>query len=271
MSFTIYILLTNVGSQAGPFDLYSDVDNYAVPFDTNVPKSALTQYYSASVPDGTQTIRVKSLGDCVNFIDISIQNLPLPSVTPTNTPTVTPTNTVTPTVTQTPGLTSTPTPSLTPTKTATPTITPTITPTNTNTPSVTPTQGLSPTPSSTPTLTPTLTQTPSVTPTGSDIQLNVYGKYINNPSPGDLQYSINAGSNVNAGEITTTSCDFLFTISGLEIGDTLYFSDTSTYTMAGSSSSCPDGPGGFDCGVNYTVLSSGSQSVYLTVNGNNAC
>lgn len=95
MSFTIYILLTNVGSQAGPFDLYSDVDNYAVPFDTNVPKSALTQYYSASVPDGTESIRVKSLGDCVNFIDISIANLPTPSVTPTNTPTVTPTCPVT--------------------------------------------------------------------------------------------------------------------------------------------------------------------------------
>jgi hypothetical protein len=157
MSFSIYILLTNVGSQAGPFNLYSDVDNYAVPFDTNVPKTALTQYYSASVPDGTESIRVKSLGDCVNFIDISINNLPLPSVTPTNTPTITPTKTVTPTVTQTPGLTSSPTPSVTPTNTATPTITPTITST----------QGLSPTPSVTPTLTPTITNTPSITPTNS--------------------------------------------------------------------------------------------------------
>lgn len=95
MSFSVYIILTNVGSQAGPFDLYSDVDNYAVPLYTNVPKSALTQYYAATVPDGTEIIRVKSLGDCVNFIDLSINNLPTPSVTPTNTPTVTPTCPVT--------------------------------------------------------------------------------------------------------------------------------------------------------------------------------
>ena len=103
MSFTVYIFLSSVGSEAGPFNLYSDVDNYVVPFATNVPTSALTSYYAATVPDGTQYIRIKSMGDCMNYIDISIDNIPTPSVTPSMTATVglTPTTTSTPTVTPT--------------------------------------------------------------------------------------------------------------------------------------------------------------------------
>ena len=125
----VTITLTSAGAGTGPFDLYSDLDGYIVPFETGVPKSSLVAGYTSTiVPDGTQTIRVQSIGICSNYIDINISGLPSP--TPTQTPTVTPT--ITPTETP----------------TNTPTVTPTVTPTNTNTPTTTTTN--TPTPTATP-------------------------------------------------------------------------------------------------------------------------
>ena len=144
----VTITLTSAGAGTGPFDLYSDLDGYIVPFETAVPKSSLiTGYTSTIVPDGTQTIRVQSIGVCSNYIDINISGLPSP--TPTNTPTVTPT--ITPTETP----------------TNTPTETPTVTPTNTNTPTTTttntPTTTTTPTNTQTPTPTSTISAPPSIT------------------------------------------------------------------------------------------------------------
>jgi len=114
MAYSVIITLTDMGSAVGPFDLYSDVDNYTTPFESNIPASAFTfGYYTTLVPNNTLTIKVQSQGECVNFILAVVQNLP--------------TSTVTPTVTSTP--------------TRTPNGTPQVTPTQTNTPSVTPTCG----------------------------------------------------------------------------------------------------------------------------------
>ena len=131
MSYSAIITLT-YGSEAGPFDLYSDVDGYVTPFVTNVPAASFTYgYYTTSVPDGTLIIKVKSDGECINYIDLSVLNIPSP--TPTNTPT----QTVTPTQTRTPNVTSTPTQTQTQTQTpsstigSTPTQTPSPTPTMT--------------------------------------------------------------------------------------------------------------------------------------------
>ena len=147
----VTITLTSAGAGTGPFDLYSDLDGYIVPFETGVPKSSLVAGYTSTiVPDGTQTIRVQSIGICSNYIDINISGLPSP--TPTQTPTVTPT----------PTTTSTNTP--TPTETTTPTVTPTITPTET--------------PTNTPTVTPTTTPTPSPVTSGNRL-LAQSGAYIN--------------------------------------------------------------------------------------------
>ena len=147
----VTITLTSAGAGTGPFDLYSDLDGYIVPFETGVPKSSLVAGYTSTiVPDGTQTIRVQSIGICSNYIDINISGLPSP--TPTQTPTVTPT--ITPTTTITP----------TPTETTTPTVTPTITPTET--------------PTNTPTVTPTTTPTPSPVTSGNRL-LAQSGAYIN--------------------------------------------------------------------------------------------
>ena len=87
--------------------------------------------------------------------EIIIEQVPVPSQTPTNTPTpsITPTNTVTPSVTPTNTATNTPTPSTT--FALTPTQTPSVTPTNT--PTVTPTSTFTSTPTPTPTITPSAT------------------------------------------------------------------------------------------------------------------
>lgn len=149
----VTITLSYAGISTGPFDLYTNVDGFVTPVDTNVPKSSLVAGYTISVSDLATIIRVQSSGYCTNYIDLDISGIPSP------TPTTTPTQTPTPTVTETP--TSTPT--------ETPTNTPTITPTNTSTPTntATPTTTQTPTNTSTPTNTPTVTTTPTntITPT----------------------------------------------------------------------------------------------------------
>jgi hypothetical protein len=80
---TVLITLTTAGTDSGPFDLYSDLDGYTSAFESGVSKaSLLAGYASALVPDYTNIIRVKSNGDCVNYIDI-----PLPGYTTTTTTT----------------------------------------------------------------------------------------------------------------------------------------------------------------------------------------
>lgn len=127
------ITLTVAGLDTGPFDLYSDVDGFVTPFETNVPKSSLVAGYTTNlIPDLATIIRVQSSAFyCNNFIDLAYPGItPTPTSTPTQTPTLTltPTETIpetptnTPTLTETP--TTTPTPNETPTQTPTPTITP---------------------------------------------------------------------------------------------------------------------------------------------------
>lgn len=70
---TALITLTAAGSDTGPFNLYSNLDSYAVAFETNVAKSALLSGYTSSlVPNTTATIRVQSASVlCTNYVDMS--------------------------------------------------------------------------------------------------------------------------------------------------------------------------------------------------------
>ena len=196
---TVLITLTTAGTDTGPFDLYSNLDGYVSAFETGVSKAALVAgYSSALVPNGTTTIRIKSTGTCVNYIDVTV-------ITTTTTTTT-----------------------------------------------------------ATPTTTTTTTAAPAT-------ELFVYAKYINSQSPGDLRYTINGGSPVTIGAVSTSSCLYLYTISGITTGDSISFSDSNTQAVAGSTSVCPSGPGGFSCTYNYSVLVSGPQYVYISVDGSNAC
>jgi len=65
---TVTITLTISGSNTGPFDLHSDFDAFATPFESGVARASLIAGYTTElVPDGTNTIRIFSTGDCTNY------------------------------------------------------------------------------------------------------------------------------------------------------------------------------------------------------------
>lgn len=102
---TVLITLTTAGTDTGPFDLYSNVDGYVSAFETGVSKAALLAgYSSALVPNGTTTIRIKSTGTCVNYIDVTV--ITTTTTTTTSTPTTTTTTTSVPPTTTTTTTTS---------------------------------------------------------------------------------------------------------------------------------------------------------------------
>ena len=70
---TVYIIFTTVGTDAGPFNLYSNVDGFSGAFVANLTRTQLLAGFPSSVvPDGTTTIRVRSFGVCTNFVDIPV-------------------------------------------------------------------------------------------------------------------------------------------------------------------------------------------------------
>lgn len=73
MPQTVLVTLTVAGADTGPFDLYSNVDGFAVPFETNVTKAdLLAGYISYLVPDTATLIRVLCSPPCKNYIDLVI-------------------------------------------------------------------------------------------------------------------------------------------------------------------------------------------------------
>lgn len=67
-----YITISNVGADAGPFDLYSNVDGYIAPFQVGVSVADLEAGYAVfNVPDGTTIIKIQSVNDnCNNFVNV---------------------------------------------------------------------------------------------------------------------------------------------------------------------------------------------------------
>ncbi len=92
---TVLITLTTAGTDSGPFDLYSNLDGYSSAFESGVPKaSLLAGYASALVPDYTTTIRIKSNGTCVNYVDIVLENTRTTTTTTVDPKTTTTTTTI---------------------------------------------------------------------------------------------------------------------------------------------------------------------------------
>lgn len=91
---TVIITFTTVGSDAGPFNLYSNVDGYSSAFALGITASQLLAGYPSNVvPDGTTIIRAKSFGICTNFVDLPV--VPAPTTTTTSTSTSSTTTTTT--------------------------------------------------------------------------------------------------------------------------------------------------------------------------------
>lgn len=121
----------------------------------------------------------------------------------------------------------------------------------------------------------TTTSTSSTTSTTlfpPSIQLYVYAKYNGEaPPPGDLQYSLNGGANITIGPVLSTNCLYIYTITGVVLGDSIAFTNSLTYKIAGDFSSCPVTAASGTCIYGYFVTSSLAQYVYLTIDGDNAC
>jgi hypothetical protein len=103
MPFTALITLTIAGTDTGPFDLYSNIDGFTVPFENNVAKLDLEAgYVSTLIPDSTETVRVQSDNVlCSNFVDLPVPSTTTTTSTSTSTSTTTTTSTSTSTTTST--------------------------------------------------------------------------------------------------------------------------------------------------------------------------
>ncbi len=73
------ITLTTAGSATGPFDLYSDLDGFTIPFATGVTRAEILAGYLTynlpNYPTMTTIVRVKSTVYCVNYLDINVTPL----------------------------------------------------------------------------------------------------------------------------------------------------------------------------------------------------
>lgn len=81
---TVIITLTTAGTDTGPFNLFSNVDGYTIPFATGITRQQLLDGYpSAAVPSSTIIIKVQSLNSlCTNFI---LLNIPTTTTTTSST------------------------------------------------------------------------------------------------------------------------------------------------------------------------------------------
>jgi hypothetical protein len=96
----VVLLTISAGLDTGPFDIYSNVDDFTTPVETGVSKALLVAGYNcSSIPDGATTVMVKSVGDCTNYAVSTISyptppSTPSPTTTPSSTPAPTPTPTL---------------------------------------------------------------------------------------------------------------------------------------------------------------------------------
>lgn len=69
----ISIQLLSAGINTGPFNLYSDTNNFLVPFIEGISRSELIAGYTTdSAPEGTTQVKVQSTGQCGNSIVITL-------------------------------------------------------------------------------------------------------------------------------------------------------------------------------------------------------
>ena len=132
-------LVIPAGSQAGPFDLFSDVDGYTTPFETNIDASQfVTPGYITTPPVGTDFVRVAvSATNKVCRTFITLKNICQPTTTTTtssstSTTTTSTSSSTTTTTTTIPPTTTTTTSTSSTTTTTTTTVAPTTTTTTTN-------------------------------------------------------------------------------------------------------------------------------------------
>jgi hypothetical protein len=87
----VLITLTTAGSDTGPFNLYSNVDGFTNVITSGISKAALLSGYTATVPDGTTYVLLKSTGACKRDLYLDVSGAPTPiTTTTTSTTTIIP-------------------------------------------------------------------------------------------------------------------------------------------------------------------------------------
>jgi hypothetical protein len=118
----ILITLSSAGQNTGPFNIYSNIDNYTTAFAVNLSREILLAgYITNNAPMGTTYVRVKSNTSCKNYVDIHVLSQNGTTTTTTTVPGNTTTTTSSTTIA--PGTTTTTT-TLPPTTTTTTTVEP---------------------------------------------------------------------------------------------------------------------------------------------------
>lgn len=79
----VFIQLTIAGEDTGPFNLYTEIDGFVSPFQTDIEKAELLLGSTYYVPDGATIIRVMSNSEfCKNYVDIPITTTTTTTATP---------------------------------------------------------------------------------------------------------------------------------------------------------------------------------------------
>lgn len=96
---TVLITLTSAGTDTSTFDLYSNLDGFVTPFETGITRASLLSGYSSTlVPDYTNVIKIQSLGGCVDYINVTLENTTTTTTSTSTTSTTTTTTTAAPIV-----------------------------------------------------------------------------------------------------------------------------------------------------------------------------
>ena len=68
----IFVQLSTVGSDTGPFMVYSNLNNYEAPAYGPYTKAQLLAGVTITVPDATTGVRIRSNGKCTNSIIVNL-------------------------------------------------------------------------------------------------------------------------------------------------------------------------------------------------------
>lgn len=235
----VLITLTSAGTDTGPFNLYSNVDNYTTAFETNISKGILVAGYTSTiVPPGTSAIRVKSMGICTNYVDIT---LVVPSTTTTTTTRASTTTTTT---------TAVPSPSTTTSTTTTVYVGPSTT-TSTSTSTTTTTAYVGPS-----TTTTTSTSSTSTSTTSTSTSTTTTTAYVG-PSTTTTTSTTTTGTPLQWYQITR--CDTLaieysasYTPGTFALNDRVTDFGLNVYTVTATYSTNPGGSGLFLSPTGFT-------------------
>lgn len=90
---TTLITLTLAGSDTGPFNVYSNIDNYTTAYATGLTRDQLLAGYNVTLPQWSTEVLVRSTGACQRDMYLNISGAPTTTTSTTPPPTTSSTTT----------------------------------------------------------------------------------------------------------------------------------------------------------------------------------